>query len=267
MVRSRPSKILETVKKREAFLRCLSDEIDDKRDIEDELDISRSTVNRAFCELEESGLLRTDHGGYDLTLHGKLAYQQYQNLASAFNHLFEAMELSMHLPADTQIDTRLLKGGDVTLSDRQTPQKPFEQIKEVVRSASCVKGYLPVVLPSYVDFFHEQIVDRDIMVELVLEETLIPVLTVTYAEKFTPAATSENCILWQTAEELPFGLFIVNDEEVWLCVYRAGGGLRGTLANNTDAALDWALDVFDHYRSSGQRIRTGISTHQDSPAR
>ena len=124
-----PSNILETVKKRGAFLRCLSEGIDDKRDIEDELNVSRSTVNRAFCELEEMGILQDDHGNYDLTLHGKLAYQRYQDLTGAYNHLSEAMELSVHLPADTRIDMRLLEGGEVSLSERQTPQGPFERIK------------------------------------------------------------------------------------------------------------------------------------------
>lgn len=251
----RSSNVLETVTKRAGFLRCLSKGIDDKRDIEDELDVSRSTVNRAFFELEKMGMIRTDHGNYILTLHGRLIYQRYRNLMDSYDHLSEARELSEHLPADTGIDMRLVDGGEVTLSERQTPQEPFEQIKEAVRSADCVKGFSPVVVPSYVNFFHEQITDRDITVELILGETLVPALTGSYAEKFTPAATSENCVLWQTAEELPFGLVIVDDEEVWLCVYRDGGGLRGTLANVTDSALNWALDVFRRYRDTAHEIK------------
>lgn len=261
---SHPSNILETVTKRGAILGSLVEGVDDKRDIEDELNISRSTVNRAFCELSEMGLIRANNGSFGLTLHGELAYQQYQDLTESYTHLSEARELSANLPADTQLDMQLLEGGEVTLSERQTPQGPFEQIKEAVRSADCVKGYSPVVLPSYVDFFHEQIMNRNLAVELILEEQLIPALTVTYAEQFTPAATSDNCVLWQIDDELPFGLVIVDDEKVWLCVYRDGGGLRGTLANDSDSALNWALDIFRQYRITAHKIRFSGAPHAHS---
>ncbi|SEP00050.1 Predicted transcriptional regulator, contains HTH domain [Halogranum amylolyticum] len=261
---SHPSSILETVTKREAILGSLIEGVDDKRDIEDELNISRSTVNRAFCELTEMGMIQTHNGSFGLTLHGKLAYQQYQNLTGSYTHLSKAIELSANLPADTQLDMQLLGGGEVTLSKRQTPQGPFKQIKEAVRSADCVKGYSPVVLPSYVDFFHEQIMERNLTVELILEEQIISALTVTYAEQFTPVAASDNCALWQIDDELPFGLIIVDDKMVWLCVYRDGGGLRGTLANDSDSAVNWALNIFRQYRNAAHKITISGAPHAHS---
>lgn len=252
-----PSELLETVEKRGPMLRCLAEGVDDKRDIESELGVSRSTVNRAFCELEGMGMLRTEGGNFDLTLHGKLVHRQYERLTDAYEHLSAATELSSYLPADARIDMRLFEDAEVSLSDKQTPQKPFEAIKRAVRSAESVRGCLPVVLPSYVDLLSEQVRDSNVAVELVFEDTLIPTLSTTYADKFAPVAESDNCHLWQTEEELPFGLIVVDDEEVWLCVYRDGGGLRGTLANDTDAAVSWADGVLEQYRSDAQEVRFG----------
>jgi predicted transcriptional regulator len=249
-----PSRILETVEKREAFLRCLSEGIDDKQIIENELSVSRSTVNRAFNELEKMGMIRIDHSSYALTLHGQLAYQWYQSLTGAYTHLTEAMKLSAYLPADVEVDLRLLEDAEVILSPKQTPQKPFQQVKEAAGSANHVKGCLSVVVPSYIDLFHNQSSDQNVTVELILAESLIPALSTTYAQKFTSAVTSDNCTLWQTAERLPFGLITVDNEMVWLCVYRDGGSLRGIIANNTDAAINWAMEVFEQYRDTASEI-------------
>lgn len=75
---NQPSKIIEIVQKRTGFFELLSEGINDKRNIEEELGVSRSTVNRTLSELDQLGMVEADNGDLDLTLYGELSYQQYQ---------------------------------------------------------------------------------------------------------------------------------------------------------------------------------------------
>jgi len=72
------SKIIGVLSHRTEFIECLLDEPKNKQEFVEELDVSRSTANRAIRELEAVGFIEYQDIGYRLTLCGGLAVQEYQ---------------------------------------------------------------------------------------------------------------------------------------------------------------------------------------------
>ena len=78
MVTETASNIIGVLSHRIEFIDCLLDGPKTKPEFVEELDISRSTANRAVRELESVGFLEYQDTGYRLILCGRLAAQEYQ---------------------------------------------------------------------------------------------------------------------------------------------------------------------------------------------
>jgi predicted transcriptional regulator len=60
-----------------------------KNELTEELDVSRSTVDRAVRELESNGLVRREGGTVTATLSGRLAYDSYRRFCAETEHVVE----------------------------------------------------------------------------------------------------------------------------------------------------------------------------------
>ncbi|WP_135854461.1 helix-turn-helix transcriptional regulator [Halorussus salinus] len=238
---------ISTVVKRTAFLDRLADEPTSKRDLRDELDLSRSTVYKAVRELEALGLVTETDAGVALTLVGRLLAEECRAFESRAAAVTDAASLLSALPADVPVTTDLLVGAETVRGERHAPTGPVEHIDEVVRRTDRVVGFTPVVLPQYVDMVHEEVVADDLTADLVLEAPVVEYLRENHDERLREALASGNLSVRRTGETLPFGLVVAEGEGLVLIVYDETGDLRGVLLNDTEAALDWGTELFRTY--------------------
>ena len=238
---------ISTVVKRTEFLDRLAEEPTSKRDLRDELDLSRSTVYKAVRELEDRGLVTETDAGVALTLVGRLLAEECLTFESRVAAVTDAEALLSALPADVPVTTDLLVGAETVRGERHAPTGPVAYIDEFVRRTDRVVGFTPVVLPQYVDMFHEEVVSGDLIADLVLETPVVEYLRENHGDRLSAALATGNLSVRRTDETLPFGLVVAEDEGVVLIVYDESGDLRGVLMNDTDAALDWGTDLFDTY--------------------
>jgi predicted transcriptional regulator len=85
-----PSKIIDTLSQRIRFIECLLDGPKDKQEFVEELDVSRSTVDRAVRELEALEFIEYRNASYCLTLYGQLVVQEYQAFESSIEEVCAA---------------------------------------------------------------------------------------------------------------------------------------------------------------------------------
>lgn len=247
--------LLETVAKRICVLECIRDGIDDRRTIADEINVSRQTVSRALEELERAKIIKDKYAeGFEITLFGRLAYQQFDELRTSYRWLLEAYEVLVHTPAEVPIDMRMINNGDTLASNARAPLQPFYEVREMMQSANELKCFFPVVLPCYMNFCHTQIIERGIEVEVILNDNLLPTLLSTYREEFRGCVQADNCTIWQTAEHLPLALGIIDDQTVWTGIHRSEGSHIGVVINSTDAAVDWAVELFECHREKANEV-------------
>jgi len=245
---------ISTVVKRAAFLDRLTDGPTSKRDLRDELNLSRSTVYKAVRELETHGLVTESDEGVELTLVGRLFADQYREFEARAAGIYDNESLLSVLPDDAPVTTDLLLGADTVLAERHAPTRPVTYIEELVQNGDSVFGVVPVVLPQYVDLFHGELVTDDLTADLVLEDPVVEYLGDEHGERFSEALATGRLSVRRTDETLPFGLIVAEGEGLVLIVYDESGELRGILLNDTEAALDWGRDVFERYRAEATRV-------------
>ena len=141
---SNPQETIQTVVKRADALDCLAGGPTCKRDLRDDLGVSRSTVYKAVRELEEQNLVEEDGGTIRLTLYGRLVVNRYRSFAETVEDTTRQRSLLSVLPNDAPVTTDLLVGADAVLADRPAPSRPLDVIEDVVRSAERAIGFAPV---------------------------------------------------------------------------------------------------------------------------
>lgn len=254
---SGPRDVIPTVVKRAALLDRLADGPASKRDLRDELDISRSTVYKAVRELEDEGLVTETDDGVGLTLVGRLLAEEYRAFEERVTAVHDRESLLAVLPADAPVTADLLTGADAVLAERHAPARPVTSLEELVRSADRVVGLAPVILPQYVDLFYEELVERGLTADLVLEDPVVEFLREDHGDRLAEALETGRLSVRQTDETLPFGLIVAEDEGLVLVVYDESGELRGVLLNDTEAALDWGESVFQNYWEQTDEANSG----------
>jgi predicted transcriptional regulator len=239
---------MDAIAGRVELLECLSEGLTDKRDIEDRLGKHRSTIKRWLDDLQDADIIASEAEGYQITAVGELAYREYRQFEGRFSTLVNVRPLLAFLPADVELGFRLLEGAEVLLSDEIAPHEPIHRLEDMVRKSKTrvVEGTSPVVLPRYVDFFHQQIMTKNLEAEFVLESTVFEYLLTAYHDEVTDIMDSGRGRFWSLSDRgLPYAMAVVEDEGVWVGVHGPQGGIRGAIINVSEDAIEWGRDQYN----------------------
>ena len=91
-------------------------------------------------------------------------------------------------------------------------------------------------------------------VDIIVSGDVMDELWSTYSEELHVCLGGETCMLWQTDQELSFGLAIADEETMRLGVYDESMRLFGTITNGLDDAVEWALKTFHEYRDTSDEV-------------
>lgn len=257
MTQTQVRAILNAIAGRVEILDCLSEGLTDLREIETSIGKSRSTTRRWLSNLEDVDVIASDPDGYRITAMGQLAYNQYRQFEHRYSDLVNARPLLKHLPADGRIDHRLLEDAEIVMSNEFAPQEPIRRLEDMVRKSSTqmVEGSSPVVLPRYVDFFHELILAEKLDAEFVLTAEVMDYLSTAYNDKVVEIVGTDRGTFWTLeGEGLPFALAVINNEGVWLGVHEAGGSIRGAIINTSSEAVEWGHEQYHGLRDRAEPV-------------
>lgn len=142
--------ILHLLATRQEMIEPLCDGRFDKRAIKERLDVSRPTVDRAFRELEELGILASAGSTYELSRFGRLFCDRFGDHIEEIEEMTDLADLLFHLPEGASIDDRLLDGAEVYGSEPHAHLSPLTHAGDLVRDADRIEGYAKALLPQYV---------------------------------------------------------------------------------------------------------------------
>ncbi|ADQ68939.1 Sugar-specific transcriptional regulator TrmB [Halogeometricum borinquense DSM 11551] len=254
-----PDDVVDAVSRRAEIMQRLLDGPQYNRDIRESVGVSRSTAYKAISELEEMGLARRGSEGYELTATGRLLFEEYRRFRNRVEAVCHPAQLLSILPADIDINFEVLEGAEVSFAERYAPNRPVTEIADVIRDADVLRGTGPVVLPSYVELFHDQFVAGELEAELVFERAAFDHLSTDYADEFSEAVESGALEVRVTDEELPFGLLMIEKptQKVGVIVYDRGGELRGFILNDSENAVEWGEKKWERYREAAAPLTPG----------
>lgn len=250
-----PSRVVEALARRGDLLASLEDGPKGKRDLEDALSISRSTVDRAVRRLETVGLVSRSEGVVQLTLAGRMVVAEYEACREGLAGLGEAWSFIDPVPPDAGLSLDLFRRGTVVPSDRHAPHQPVQVLKSILGGADRIRGVATAVLPDYVDLYHRLIVEQGTEVELVVSTPVLSELVENFRSPFEASLRTGRLQIREVSESPPVSTILAHDEdpEVAVVVY-GDGGTSGLVRNDTDAAVEWARSWIADWESRGDLI-------------
>lgn len=238
------SEVMAVVARRGGVLRAIDADGVGKRDMDDRLDVSRSTINRSVRELEATGLIERTGGGYRRTLAGQIALEEYDAFESRIDGVVSGLDALEPLAADTELDAAMLDGAEVVLAERHSPHLPVTELCDLLDRGREVTGFAPAVLPQLVATIRDGVVDRGMRVDLAVTEPVVERLVSAYSDEVQAAADTGNLTLRSVADDLAYGLLVVetDDGPTAALVVFGESGARALVTNPAADAVVWARD-------------------------
>lgn len=254
MTYSDPDEVMAAVARRGDVLRIVGGDGASKRDLVAELDVSRSTVDRAIRELEGTGLVERTADGYRRTLAGEIALDEYRQFADRIRGVKAGRELLAELSPDTPFDAAMLEGAEIVRPERHSPHLPVNRLGELIERAKRIRTFASAVFPQLVDVYHQAIVQDGMEVRLVVTRDVVDRLVAAHREQLGEALDTGRLAVRTTEQALPYSLVVADTPdgtEVGQLVYAEDGNVKGFIGNDGTDAVEWAEREFEHRWQQG----------------
>lgn len=249
--------LVSLLDRRADVLDRLADGSTEKRELVDDLQVSRSTVDRAVRELEANSLVERVDGGVRITLLGRLAlaaHLRYRREVATLDRYGDVLE---HLESSAPLPPWVLVGADLHRPEPPRVTYPKEKSRSELENVSRVRGLTKAITdPLKLDLLRDRLLDGDVDGQFVVTTDVLEHLRETRGEELVRATRTGNLALYER-ESLPFGLVVADpetpDATVLISIYQ-NGQLAGMLRNRRTAVVDWALALFGTIREDAERL-------------
>lgn len=267
-MRPAPADLQKCLRSRSHFLRRLR-RPRRKCELSEELDESRSTIDRALRELEAAGFVERDDPGYRTTLAGELTLAEYDRYAARLDGIAEFQDALSSLPTEEPLDTSLFENADVSLPSQRSPHEPIEALEAVLADAdhACIVGMS--IVPQYVELYRGQIVEEGMTADFILSEVVVEWLVSRRTELLTLIVELGEITLSETTTDWAFSLFVTEHESVSASDLRYAQSDRSVgvllydeatllafVHNDTREAVAWREALFD--RAAEEAVELGV---------
>jgi len=250
-----PAEVVDTTIQRLDLLACVNDAPKTKRTLEDELDISRSTIDRAIRELELLDLVTYTSDGYAITPIGTLLAEECASFLETVDVAMRLDEVLRWVPSDElELDVRFFDDAELLTPEPGDPYAMINRHVQLLQSAEYVRCMLPVIGLHGHEAAHDSIVDGDGESELIVTESVASTLLESpdYAPLTDELLATDRFELYVYDGSVPYFLGVF-DGLVQLGA-DDDGDPKAMLETDTDEVREWAHQKLDAYRDAATSI-------------
>lgn len=248
---------LDLVAKRADLLRLLDGDRVAKREIEADLEYSRSTVNRAVGALADAGLVEDTPRGCRTTSLGSILIGAHTDYVETATDVLEGRELLASLPQDVAFDPSVLADAEVSTPGGSSPYEPYRVIEALFdRAAGPVRAYVPSFTnPRGLEIAQD--VGRRVDLEIVFDADLLTELRADMPDDVDSLHDIEGFTSYATTDGPAYTLAVVETEsgrEGSLVVHTPAGELAGVIVTANQDAVDWLAARYAEVRADSDRL-------------
>lgn len=247
---------IEALGKRAEFLELLEEQPLHKRDMVEQLDHSRSTVDRAINDLLEAGFVERVTSGFVTTQSGRLAVSRYRSFQADASAILTNADVLEPLPPTEDLPVSLLTGGQT-----RTTHGSYRLLEAIADSLDGATGYR-AILPQLVDsrhlrMCHARAIRDDLSVSIVAPSALLTRLKAEFPA-LLDELTAVSSFSAAAGETPPYGLLLVEQphgspDEVLVVTYDQSA-VRGFCRSTDTETLEWARERFETIQSSSTAL-------------
>jgi predicted transcriptional regulator len=242
---------------RVAVLSALSHGRATRRDLQEKVDGSRSTVARLLSEAEVRAWVDSEGSRYWLTPLGETMVEGFQSYVETVEGVQHLGEMVNHVPPPLRsIDFRELRDAEIIEPSASDPAAPFTRAYELFQRAVTFRGLQHTAFPHFVRLLRDGLADGRL-------EDSEAIIEAAFLE--TVRANPERRALWASFVDLergrtlvydgtvPVSFHIINERAVvWLGETREA--VAGLLVSENPAVLRWGESLYEEYRSKSEPL-------------
>lgn len=242
--------IIDLFCRRRVVLARLVEEPGDKRTLADELDISRSTLDRATRELEAVDAITYKEGRYTVTPIGEWFVRDFFSYLERLQLALEFEPFLQWIPVDEfDLDLRHLKDAELFLPESGDPYAMVNHHVRTLSKADEFSGILPLIGLHAFEAAYEQVVENGASHEIIVEEDIVETLATKecYASKFQQLRNCTKFTLSKYNGSIPYFVGIFDNEKVQIGVDEDGEP-RALVETSQPEVRAWAKEAISEYR-------------------
>lgn len=247
---------VEVLQRRVGVLTCLLEEPKDKRTLVEELDIPRSTLDRAVRELESINIVTYSNGKYAATPIGERLGHTFLSFLEQIEVTIELEPFLQHVSVDEfPLNLQLLTDAEVVVPADKNPYAMIDRHVQLLREADQARGMLPLVGLHGYQTAHKRIVENGAEDELIVEPDVADVLVSDpeFAELTEEMLTTGRFDLFIYDGTIPYFVGIYDDETVQIGVDEDGEP-RALLETDRQEVQNWAHNIITEYKQQATPI-------------
>ncbi|ELZ38215.1 hypothetical protein C471_09645 [Halorubrum saccharovorum DSM 1137] len=233
---------------RYSFLHILMDQPRSKSELEEVVDVSRSTLDRALRDLADSEFVVYKDGVWKPTPLGRCSYRAREAYLGRLESLVEAGPLINELSTTDMIDYPFLEGASVNRADPSMPDAIIQLLLDSVETGKYITIITPVVITGFAEELYERVRStEDYSLDLIIPPDVFERMRAVFSSLTNKLQDDSNVSLHTATMPFSFGLWIVDSSEAGVIIFTEQG-VRGILMNDTPDALDWAEDQYNRVK-------------------
>lgn len=266
MVGDFDSEVLTTAIERKPALAALAREPHHREQLQEELDLSKTTCHRIVRTFDDRGLLQRSDSGYELTTLGELVYERVDEFDESVRLAYRLQPLLQELDeADIDFDLDCFRTATITTPEPGDPYPFIDRTLELFRNSRTIRvvDCNPLVPPAYVEEMLEIALDSGMRGEFIVTEEI----ALGNMEQFPDlqrqvAESTETSGRYLVHDDIPFGLALY-DDHLDLRVYDDETGTPTLYVDTDDPdAITWAESVYQQFRE-GTRPASSLEEFPD----
>jgi len=242
--------LLEIAVKRRSALERLAEDPHHRSELEEELDLSKTTCHRIIQTFDENHLLRRTDQGYGLTEFGRVLYRQVSSFDETIRAAYELRPiLDAFESAEVDFELGLFLDAEVIKPQPDDPTPPLQRYLEMFWDAETIltvdrTSFSP---PLYIEEILERSLEDDRTGIAIYPKSVVERRYSEFPDPHRKAA-EKGIPVYRIGDPVPFGMTIYDNEHVALRSYDDKTGALELFAHTDDPeAISWAEEVFEHY--------------------
>lgn len=243
---------LANLANRVQILTALVDKQATRRELQEKVDASRSTVARILDEAQTRGWVDSEGTRYWLTPLGEAMVTDFRSyLSSVEGHQHLGDMVNQLPPPVFTLDFSHLRDADITEPTAENPAAPFTRAYDLFHEATEYRGLNNSSLPGHVKVLEDRVREGYLEFEQVFEKAFVETIRADPERQAVWKALSDQ--VWLYDGIIPINLQIVNERViVWLGETR--GEVAGLLESENPAVVDWAESLYEEYRTQAEPL-------------
>lgn len=238
---------------RVAILSALIDGEATRRELQEDVGGSRSTVARILNQAQTRGWVDSEGSQYWLTPLGESMvtdFMSYLETVEGHDHLGEFVN---YLPPPVfSLDFRHLRDAEIVELTEGNPAAPFTRAMEIYREATEYRGVNSVSLPDHAKVLQERFEGGQLEFQQVLAEDCFE--TIQAEPDRAEVYQSFTDRVWIYEGVVPINLQIV-DDVVLVWMGKSRDEPAGLLVSDNTHVRSWAAEFFEEYRADSEHLQ------------